>query len=213
MCSELSAETEVRTLPSFPRDDLTETRRTLRNVGGRNKAFCRNNGYFEWKYVRSALHPSAVRSGMGVWIILLTALCVGAQESGPSFTASIKAPRTAVSGESAIPVGITLSNQTPRLVFVEGLRTSPHGAGITVWDSEGTELLPVESARDTPGARRSGISTVIPPSKSITEFVNLAKWFDLSKPGDYTLQVHKRDPISKTMVDSNKITITVIPRA
>lgn len=81
-----------------------------------------------------------------------------------------------------------------------------------MWDSEGGVLQPVESARETPGRRRSGLGTVIPPNKSITEFINLAKWFDLSKAGEYTLQVNKRDPISKVIVESNKVTIKVVPR-
>jgi hypothetical protein len=47
---------------------------------------------------------------------------------------------------------------------------------------------------------------------SVTESIDLARWFDLSKQGKYTLQVQKQDPVSKMMVDSNKLTITVLPK-
>jgi hypothetical protein len=51
------------------------------------------------------------------------------------------------------------------------------------------------------------------PGEEITETSNINKLYDLSRPGEYTIQVEKELPASegKGMAQSNTITITVTP--
>jgi hypothetical protein len=73
-------------------------------------------------------------------------------------------------------------------------------------------LEPVESARDRIDARLKGSGTEIPPGKAIMEPILVSKWFDFSKPDKYSVQVRKKDPISGAWIESNKLTISVVPK-
>jgi hypothetical protein len=146
-------------------------------------------------------------------IFMLAVTLARAQGSGSSFAVSIGCPKTTLPSGEAIRVDITLKSQPSELVIVEGLRTGPRGARIIVWDADGKIKDLVESAKDKPDSIRRGFSTVIPPGRSVTEPANVSNWFDLSKPSQYSLQVRKRDPISGAIVESNKLTITILPKS
>lgn len=49
------------------------------------------------------------------------------------------------------------------------------------------------------------------PGESNDSIGSLNKIYDLSKPGEYTIQVQRMDPDSKILVKSNTLTITVTP--
>ena len=112
---------------------------------------------------------------------------------------------------SLVRIDITLKSQSSSLVLVEGLRMSPEAAGIVVWGPGGEKLEPFENAKERLGSVGSRFGTAIPPGKSVTEPINASRWFDLRSPGQYVFQVRKRDPISKTIVESNKLTIKITP--
>ena len=155
------------------------------------------------------LHSFRLCVGAAMLVGLISA---GAQKTTPSFTASIQAPKATLKSGSAIQVDITLENQTDELLSVEGLRSGLKGSGLIVWNGENKALEPLDKAKDEWDSARSKIATALPPRQKVTEFVNLAKWFDLNEPGQYTIQLRKKDPINGGWIESNKIMITVIPK-
>jgi len=57
----------------------------------------------------------------------------------------------------------------------------------------------------------SGIGGSLPPGKKSEERVIVNKFYDLSKPGKYKIQLQWTDRTNKTVVKSNTITVTVTP--
>ena len=139
-------------------------------------------------------------------------ICTTAQRPTPSFTASIQVPKSTLTSGSAIRVDIALENQTDELLSVEGLRNGPRGSGILIWNWKNKALEPFDKGREKPDSVRPGFATAIPPRQKVTEFVNLANWFDLTTPGRYTIQVRKKDKIGGGWVESNKLMITIVPK-
>jgi hypothetical protein len=90
-------------------------------------------------------------------------------------------------------------------------RLGPQEAGISIWDSNGNQLPPRDEFKPRPDSIHSGLGMGISPGKSITESVDLNRWYDLTKPGQYTVQARKRIPGSNSVVESNKLAITILP--
>ena len=139
-------------------------------------------------------------------------VCGLSQERTRSFTISISSPSATVVSGSPIRIDAVLKSHTSEPVILPGLRTSPRTSGILVWDGTGKVLEPVESTKDRVDARLNGAGTEIPPGKAIMEPVLVNRWFDLSKPGQYTLQLRKKDPIGGGWIESNQLTIKVVPK-
>jgi hypothetical protein len=51
----------------------------------------------------------------------------------------------------------------------------------------------------------------VQPGQSVTQTAHLARLVNLSRPGRYTVRVSRRDPESQTVVESNEITLNVVP--
>lgn len=95
MGPELSAETEMRVLLSFPRKELAEARRILREQCGNNLPFCQHSDSFQMERLRFAVlklsegdkdkFHRAVRQAQQDWRELLVAAGfaddIGAHES------------------------------------------------------------------------------------------------------------------------------------
>jgi hypothetical protein len=144
-------------------------------------------------------------------VALPMALWCGAQETKPSFSASILAPQTTLASGSDIRIDITLKSESNELVFVGYLRGLPEIAGIVVHRSDGSAVEPKEDFKLRPGMKISGFAAAIPPGKSVTEAINLSRWFDLIVPGKYEVQLQKGDHVSGSIVKSNTLTIEVTP--
>ena len=51
----------------------------------------------------------------------------------------------------------------------------------------------------------------VKPGATFEDHVDLTSIYDLSQPGKYTVQVQRTDAVSKTLVKSNTVTVTVTP--
>jgi hypothetical protein len=58
---------------------------------------------------------------------------------------------------------------------------------------------------------QSGEKLVLKPGESWWDTMTVNDLYDVRQPGDYTIQVERFDPATKTMVKSNTITVTVTP--
>jgi len=55
----------------------------------------------------------------------------------------------------------------------------------------------------------SGERLVLKPGEDWMDAIKIRNLYDLNQPGDYTIQVERFDPATRTMVQSNTITVTV----
>jgi purine nucleosidase len=133
---------------------------------------------------------------------LLVERIVGAT---PAFTLSVSAPKTTLVSGEPIRLDVTIENHTDRLIMLPDYRSS---AGITVWDSGGNILSRAEAAQFHHG---SIFASMVESGKTITESLNVGRFFDLTKPGEYSIEIEGRDQDSKSVSKSNTVTVTVTP--
>ena len=51
----------------------------------------------------------------------------------------------------------------------------------------------------------------VQPGQSVVQTAHLGQLVNLSRPGQYTVRVSRRDPASHEVVESNEITLNVVP--
>jgi hypothetical protein len=145
-------------------------------------------------------------------LCLLTVLAIRnlySQSLSQPFTDVISASVITIKSGSNVRLDITIkSNSSERMILIDN-RTGPEEAGISIWDGKGNQLPPRVEFKNYFTVSRFGM--FIYPGKSLTQSVNLNKWFDLTTPGQYTVQAKRKVPKSDSVVESNKLTITVIP--
>lgn len=131
-----------------------------------------------------------------------------AQPLNRTFDDILSAPAMTAKSGSRVRLEITIRNNSGDLIFLPSNRIGPQEAGISMWDENGNQLQPREQFRDKPDTIHRGIGIGIGPHESLTESVDLNRWFDLARPGQYRVQARKKVPGSNSVVESNKLTIT-----
>jgi hypothetical protein len=100
--------------------------------------------------------------------------------------------------------------ETERLRWVRG-KVAKTASGKTVeLDSSGKPKERGEIGEPlfgVPGAAIQG--SVYKPGHGHSESIVLNRMYDLSQPGDYTIQLSKKDSATKTVVKSNIVTVTI----
>jgi hypothetical protein len=146
-------------------------------------------------------------------MLSLVAICVSAQAPTEPVSISISAPVLIVTIGSPVRLDITVTNNTNAIQFLPNSRIGPEDAGMVVLKSDGARLQPRDSERRTPGGRISMPKEMFPPKRSVTYALNIARWFDLSVPGQYSIQVKQRVSGSNLDVQSNRVVVTIIPQS
>jgi uncharacterized protein affecting Mg2+/Co2+ transport len=150
-----------------------------------------------------------------------------AREPAPSFSLTITVQHTAVKPNSAIPVKVKLVNLSDHslptdvnpvlagyAVEVRDKKDKPALMTRRYWNATGRKAPKeqVVEGTDNPnvvGYGQTGKLGVVPPGKASEFTIDIRDFYDLSRPGDYTVQLSRGDPDSGTSVKSNKLTITV----
>jgi len=119
---------------------------------------------------------------------------------------------------SGLTVRIRKTNITDHEIPKVGPDNGPFGYIFDARDGDGNPAPPHKStgAWPTSGGSAPVLGTkdmVLQPGESKIDFATPSEWYDLSKPGIYTVQVSQHvagDPTS-AIVKSNKVTVTVAP--
>lgn len=156
-------------------------------------------------------------------------LPLAAQSPTPAFSLNITAEPEAVKPGGEVALSITLTNNARQQIFFQTDRYHPErNFTISVMDPAGEGAGKTRAYRDATGDKTGkdaveppadpthaviimgsrGISGVL-PGRSLLEKVVLNKLFDLNQPGKYTIQVEKVDDLSKTVIKSNIVAVTV----
>jgi len=134
------------------------------------------------------------------------------------FTIVIGTGQSVFKAGSEIRLHITLTNTSAHDIVIWRANGDAQGevAGyrVEVRDENGngppeTKYQRVLRGEDEDSLVWSPIGMDLSPGKSSKDAMIVNKFYDLSKPGKYKIQVHWTDRTSKTVVKSNTITVTV----
>jgi hypothetical protein len=150
-----------------------------------------------------------------------------AEASKPVFAIAIGTPRSTVKSRSEVMVNIEVTNISGSATKLVGATPAVLGYAVDVRDSAGKPVPLTRrgtatvnqrfAAGDRAGRRFIGPGSVtdstVPPGGVVKEELTVTDFFDLSRPGTYTIQVQRPDfrsqPPGSRMLKSNIIAITV----
>ncbi len=129
-----------------------------------------------------------------------------------SFTLAIRTDEDTVKAGNKIPVNIEVTNTSDHLIVYTPSITT---LDIQVHDAQGKMAPLTEAGRELRREYGSiGINShfsLSPGDSWPAGGVGVGVLYDLSRPGDYTIQISQFDDETKTWVKSNTITVTVTP--
>ncbi len=133
-----------------------------------------------------------------------------------SFQIRISAPNDEVQAGSDAQIVITLTNLAEhQILFAHrpGSQTPEYSFTIVVRNAAGHVLEETAYGREARQRQLTEDRTVdyVQPGQSVVQTAHLRKLVNLSRPGRYTVRVSRRDPASHEVVESNEITLNVVP--
>jgi hypothetical protein len=133
-----------------------------------------------------------------------------------SFQIEISAPSDEVQLGADARIVITLSNLAEhQILFAHrpGMNHPEFSYTFHVRNAAGRVVEETAYARESRMHPETEGRTVdyVQPGQSVTLTAHLARLVNLSRPGRYTVQVSRRDPASQAVVESNEITLNVVP--
>ncbi len=167
------------------------------------------------------------------WLLLVALLAAAGaaprqqeepQAVSPAFSVGISAAQDVVRSGSAVTVRSVVTNISNQKIWVVSLGEDVE---CHVWDSRGFPVRRanprVERARLQLQVDKHGEHVVVPyimargvwfavqPGQTVEDDLVISEFYELTRPGKYTIQALRPDPESHAVVKSNTITLTVIP--
>jgi len=139
----------------------------------------------------------------------------------PSFSVALSAPLESIRSGWQIPISIVVRNNSARSPLLamwiepdQGLDDFGAGFEVTTSDGRAAQLTNKGVAyRDRDKIPEgSFVLAPLPPGRTLEQIRRLGDLFDVSKPGQYTIQVALNDPLSGRVVKSNAVNVTVLAR-
>jgi hypothetical protein len=159
-------------------------------------------------------------------ILAVPALAQNPRPSSASFSLAVSLPQTSASAGSPVHLDMTVTNISGhKITFVLGCRDAydfdirddrGHSANETEKGMMAHMRFPkgMDPQKIAQAASTACLTVVghdVEAGKSYDDQVNVADYYDLSKPGRYTIQAQVVDPETKILVKSNTVTLTVTP--
>lgn len=143
----------------------------------------------------------------------------------PAFSVGISAAQDVVRSGSAVTVRSVVTNISNQKIWIVSLGEDVE---YDVWDSRGfpvrranprVERTKLQLQVDKHGehvivpynATPHGVWFAVQPGQTVEDDLVISEFYDLTRPGKYTIQALRPDPQSHAVVKSNTITLTVIP--
>lgn len=142
---------------------------------------------------------------------------LGAHASPSAISVSISAPNTTVHIGQPIPIRVetkNTSNNEVRIVKVVGQGQAELNYQVVVLDAAGRPVPQTTYGKAVTNREILVTSRVVlslPPTKTSAQTTDLAKMFEITSPGTYTVRVGRTWPETKAgkMVWSNTLTLTI----
>jgi dipeptidyl aminopeptidase/acylaminoacyl peptidase len=136
--------------------------------------------------------------------------------TGAAFQIQINARSNEVQTGSAAELVVTLKNMTEKeLLFPHrpGSGNAEFSYVIVVRNAAGKVLGETAYGREARERQQTEARTVdyVQPGQASVQTTNLTRLVNLSRPGEYRVRVSRRDAVTKTVVESNEITLDVVP--
>jgi hypothetical protein len=109
----------------------------------------------------------------------------------PAFDVTISSSASAITLGSPVRVDITIVNHSDRVLLFRSIGCGPVAAGVILLDNQQNQLQPFKDWLESPDKIPCNIGGGVGPHKKVQEVINLAKWFDLSRAGKYSVQITK----------------------
>jgi dipeptidyl aminopeptidase/acylaminoacyl peptidase len=135
---------------------------------------------------------------------------------GASFSIAISAPNDEVQVGSDARVLITLTNLTDRQILFAhrpGTNNPEFSYTITVRSAAGHVVEETAYGREARQRQQTENRTVdyLQPGQSSVQTAHIARLVSVTRPGRYTVRVSRTDPASHAVVESNEVTLNVVP--
>jgi hypothetical protein len=133
-----------------------------------------------------------------------------------TFLIAISAPSDEVQVGSDARIVITLRNLAEhQILFAHkpGKENAEYSYSIVVRNRAGKVVEETAHGRESrthPEAEGRSVDFV-QPGQSVVQTTHLTRVVNLSRPGEYRVKVSRKDPESQTLVESNEITLNVVP--
>jgi hypothetical protein len=141
--------------------------------------------------------------------------------NAPPFTVTINLRPLIAKAGAPVFLDINLTNTSkqdiwlagPKSLQVEAQGTETHLAdwqgAIYIYYAKGSPVPPRKKPDDVLGGLKNLSGRSLSPGEFTHDHIPLDKHYDLTKLGQYTVWVQRLDPVSKVLVKSNTITLTV----
>ena len=146
-----------------------------------------------------------------------------AQSVDAPFSIRINAPQAASRVGSEVRIDAVITNITDQEIWVPVEKGSRGEFDFKIDLRDSAGLVPAETIyyRAVKGEPQTGSPILVvtasggplpvKPQGTLTDVIQVDKLYDLSKPDKYTIQVERYDDLTKTIVESNKITFVITP--
>jgi len=167
---------------------------------------------------------------MTIITFLLTALLAmqgvdQTQQKPPVISLAISSMQDVIKAHAQVTVETVLTNISDHEISTFQGSGSAQGYDVVVRDAQGkpprsaSDYLAEQAKKDRDAGRpfraiiRQGSAHTVQlkPGQNLKDRIEISAFYDLSQPGKYTIQVSRKDPESKTDVNSNMITVTLTP--
>jgi hypothetical protein len=137
----------------------------------------------------------------------------------PSICIQISAPNNTVKADSDVMVNVVLTNVSNKAISVYG-NNGEHSAelggyDVKVSDARGAAPPLTKWGRTVIKGEGTVVSSggysALEPGESRKNSLFVNSLYDLSQPGEYTVQLRRLDDQTSTMVTSNQLTFHVVP--
>ena len=127
-----------------------------------------------------------------------------------SLSMAVSMPHTVIVGDGPVQLDVSITNHSDQLVLLPDVRGPAPVSGVTIHDVENGEYVKsrLESSGEWNKLAGSRFATAVPAGKTHRETLNVRSWFDLA-PGDYSVCVKEKDPVTGDEIVSNAVTFTV----
>jgi len=158
-----------------------------------------------------SFHPYARLLAVPVLFLLVaTAQPLPAKTQAPRFSLTISLPQDVIRADSEMPLEITMTNTSDK-EFTYGVAFAPplwtHLCRLDVRDSTGALVPQKSSMHQFDAGTEGGPALILQRGEKVTVEVLLNRVYDLSKPGQYTIQA-VRDNGAGVAVKSNVLTVS-----
>jgi len=133
-----------------------------------------------------------------------------------TFVIEISAPDDEVQVGSDARIVITLRNLAEHQILFghrPGANNPEYSYTITVRNAAGRVVEETAYGRESRLHQQTEDRTVdfVQPGQSVVQTAHLTRLVNLNRPGEYRVRVSRKDPESQTVVESNEITLNVVP--